>query len=51
MFVNRIPFFISISQKIHFITAEAIDNRKQPSLESALKRIYGVIGSVASASL
>jgi hypothetical protein len=42
MFVNRIPFFISISQKIHFITAEAIDNRKQPSLESALKRIYGV---------
>jgi hypothetical protein len=42
MFVNRIPFFLSISKKIHFITAEALDNKTQPSLEKALKRIYGV---------
>jgi hypothetical protein len=42
MFVNRIPFFMSISQKVHFITAEALDNMKQSSLEGALKRIYGV---------
>jgi hypothetical protein len=42
MFVNCIPFFMSISKKIHFITAEALDNCKQASLENALKRIYGV---------
>jgi hypothetical protein len=39
MFVNRIPFFLSISRNIRFITAEVLDNRKQPSLIKALQRI------------
>jgi hypothetical protein len=41
MFVNRIPFF-TISKKLHFITAEVLDNRKEESLIKALKRVYGV---------
>jgi hypothetical protein len=42
MFVNRIPFFLTISKKLHFITAEVLDNRKEESLIKALKRVYGV---------
>jgi hypothetical protein len=42
MFVNRIPFFLSISKKIRFITAEVLDNRKEGSLIKALRRIYGL---------
>jgi acetolactate synthase regulatory subunit len=42
MFVNRIPFFMSISKKVRFVTAEALNNRKQGSLIEALQRIYGV---------
>jgi hypothetical protein len=42
MFVNRIPFFMSISKKVRVITAEALNNRKQGSLIKALQRIYGV---------
>jgi hypothetical protein len=43
MFVNRIPFFMSISKKVRFATdAEALNNRKQGSLIKALQRIYGV---------
>jgi hypothetical protein len=42
MFVNCIPFFLSISRKIRFITAEVLDNCKQGSLVKALQRIYGI---------
>jgi hypothetical protein len=42
MFVNCIPFFLSISRKIRFITAEVLDNRKEGSLVKALQRIYGI---------
>jgi hypothetical protein len=42
MFVNRIPFFMSISRKIHFITAEVLDNQKQATLIKALRRIHGI---------
>jgi hypothetical protein len=42
MFVNRIPFFMSISKKVRFITAEVLNNRKQGSLIKALQRICGV---------
>jgi hypothetical protein len=42
MFVNRIPFFLTIYKKLHFITAEVLDNRKEESLIKALKRVYGV---------
>jgi hypothetical protein len=42
MFVNKIPFFMSISRNIRFITAEVLDNRKEPSLVKALKQIHGI---------
>jgi hypothetical protein len=42
MFVKRIPFFLSISQNIRFITAEVLVNRTQLSLTKALHRIYGI---------
>jgi hypothetical protein len=42
MFVNRIPFFLSISKNIRFITAEVLDNRKLGSLVNALRRINGI---------
>jgi hypothetical protein len=42
MFVNKIPFFLSISWNIRFITAEVLDNRTQSSLTKALHRIYGI---------
>jgi hypothetical protein len=42
MFVNRIPFFLSISKNIRFITAEVLDNRKLGYLVNALRRINGI---------
>jgi hypothetical protein len=42
MFVNHIPFFLSISKNIRFITAEVLDNRKLGSLVNALQRINGI---------
>jgi hypothetical protein len=42
MFVNWIQFFLTISKKLHFITAEVLENRKEESLIKALKRVYGV---------
>ncbi len=41
-FVNKIPFFLSISRNIRFITVEVLDNRKQASLVKALHRLYGI---------
>jgi hypothetical protein len=42
MFVNEIPFFLSISRNIRFITAEVLDNRTQSPLTKALHQIYGI---------
>jgi hypothetical protein len=42
MFVNKIPFFLSISRNIRFITDEVLDNRKQASLIKALQSVYGI---------
>jgi hypothetical protein len=42
MFVNKIPFFMSISRNIHFITAEVLGNRRQATLIKALQRIHGI---------
>ncbi len=42
MFVNNIPFFMSISKHIRFLTCELLENRKAPSLIQALQRIYGI---------
>jgi acetolactate synthase regulatory subunit len=42
MFVNCIPFFLSISRNIRFITATVLSNRKETSLVKALTKIYDV---------
>jgi hypothetical protein len=42
MFVNRIPFFMSISRNVRFITASVIDNRKAETLLKAIKQIHGI---------
>jgi hypothetical protein len=42
MFVNQIPFLMSISKHIRFITCEVLENRKAPTLIQALKRIHGI---------
>jgi hypothetical protein len=42
IFVNKIPFFMSISRNIRFITGEVLNNRKEATLVKALKRIYGI---------
>jgi hypothetical protein len=42
MFVNCIPFFLSIFKNIRFIIAEVLDNRKLGSLVNALRRIDGI---------
>jgi hypothetical protein len=47
MFVNKIPFFMSISRNIRFITGEVLNNRKQPTLTKALQRIHGIYSKCA----
>ena len=37
MHVNRLPFLVSISKKIHYSTVDALDNMKTVTMESALK--------------
>jgi hypothetical protein len=40
MFVNRIPFFVTISRNIHFGTVEMIRARKKKVIEAALKHVF-----------
>jgi hypothetical protein len=42
MFVNQIPFFLSISRSIKFITVSVLPNRKEVSLTKALKEIHAL---------
>ena len=42
MFINKIPFFISISHKIKFGTAEALKNRKSETILKAIKHIHSI---------
>jgi hypothetical protein len=39
MFVNGLPFMVSISRKIKFTTVEYLLGRKQPQLVSSIKKI------------
>jgi len=32
MFINKVPYLVSISRHIKFITAEMVKNQKQPHL-------------------
>jgi hypothetical protein len=42
IFINKIPFLLSISRNITFITGTALNNRKAKSIISALKEIHGI---------
>jgi hypothetical protein len=42
MFVNRIPFLVSISRHIYFATAEAIPNQQQKTLLQGIKQIHSI---------
>ncbi len=39
-FVNKIPFFIILSQKIYFTTVTHLANRKISTIFAALKSIF-----------
>ena len=40
MFVNSIPFFMSISKHIKFTTSSFIPNHKEPAILLAFKDVY-----------
>ena len=42
MYVNKIPFFMSISRNIRFATSEVLPNRTTKSILAAVKRIHRV---------
>jgi hypothetical protein len=42
MFVNQIPFLVSIARDIEFGTVEAIQNRKNPTIVSAIKQVSAI---------
>jgi len=39
-FVNKIPFFITLSQKLMFTTVTHLENRKAPTIFKSLKSIF-----------
>jgi hypothetical protein len=39
MFVNKIPFFMTISRHIKFCTAEMLTNQKNQTILSAIKQV------------
>jgi hypothetical protein len=42
MFVNQIPFFVTISRNIKFGTIEALKNRKHANILQAFKNVKGI---------
>jgi acetolactate synthase regulatory subunit len=42
MFVNKIPFFLTISQSIKFGTAEMIKDQKAKTILAAIKQVWSV---------
>ena len=48
MYVNKIPFFISMAQDIKFSMVQKLDNQKTPMLLDAIKKIQQVYHIVAS---
>jgi hypothetical protein len=42
MFVNKLPFFVTISRHIKFSTAEFLPNQKTVSLVGAIKRLHQI---------
>jgi hypothetical protein len=42
MYVNKIPFFVTISRHIHFSTVEMLHNRKSETVLNAIKQVNAV---------
>jgi hypothetical protein len=42
MFVNKIPFLVTISRGIKFGTAETLTDRKHPTIMSAIKHVVAL---------
>jgi hypothetical protein len=42
MFINKIPFFITISRHIHFGTVESIADRQSSTIAAALTRVISI---------
>jgi hypothetical protein len=42
MFVNRLPFFMTISRHIKFGTAEAIKNQQNKTILAAIKQVKSI---------
>jgi hypothetical protein len=45
MFVNSLPFMVSVSRKIKFTTVEYLPGRKQPQLIMSIKKIVNLYTS------
>ena len=50
MFIKKVPFFATIAHKIKFSTAEALPNRKQKSIFSAVRHVIDIYTKQASPS-
>jgi hypothetical protein len=46
MFVNQIPFFITISRNIKFGTIEVLKNRKNPTILQAFKNVNAIYNNL-----
>ena len=42
MFINKVPFFVTISHKIKFSTAEALPNCKQKTISSEARHVLDI---------
>ena len=42
MFVSGLPFFISLSRKLRFVTVQYVPHRTAPELHNALKQVLNV---------
>jgi hypothetical protein len=42
MFVNKLPFFITVSRNLHFGTVESIPNQQTSTVAAALKQVVGI---------
>jgi hypothetical protein len=42
MFINKIPFFITISRHLHFGTVESITDRQTSTVAAALTRVISI---------
>ena len=44
MFVNSIPFLVTVSRKLHFGTVEALPNQQIPTIKDKLRAVARICG-------